>query len=260
MDGELREFEKWLRETRDEPLEGMAEFFDARIGMYEEHMRPWSKYYAEIAELLPEGTAELLDLGCGSGLELEEIFRRFPEIRVTGVDLSREMLAACARKFQGFALKTVCADYFSLDFGEERFDAVIAVESLHHVCAEQKSELFGKIFRSLRPGGVFLECDYIASSREIEDLAQSEALRRRRRDGIPEGVPVHFDTPLTLEHECEAICKGGFERVETVAFLPTDGHTPILRAIRPFGGSGRKTAKSDSETKRKNLAQTPEKP
>ena len=33
-----------------------------------------------------------MDLGCGTGLELEAIFEKFPEIHVTGVDLSWTML------------------------------------------------------------------------------------------------------------------------------------------------------------------------
>lgn len=35
MDQELWQ---WLVETKDEPLEGMAEFFDARLAEYETHM------------------------------------------------------------------------------------------------------------------------------------------------------------------------------------------------------------------------------
>ena len=56
--------------------------------------------------------------------------------------------------------------------------------------------------------------------------------RRRRRDGIPGDVFVHFDTPLTLEHEMDAMKQAGFSRVELVGFLPEDDHTPMIRAVK----------------------------
>lgn len=48
--------------------------------------------YIKLAELIPDTARKLLDLGCGTGLELGRIFQRFPDISVTGVDLSSEML------------------------------------------------------------------------------------------------------------------------------------------------------------------------
>lgn len=75
-------------------------------------------------------------------------------------------------------------------------------------------------------------CDYIAKTQLMEELAFAECRRRRRRDGIPDDVFVHFDTPLTLEHELQTLREAGFRSVELVGFLPGDDHTPMLRAIR----------------------------
>ncbi len=233
MDKNFAELKKWILETKEEPLETMAGFFDARIGDYEAHMARWSGHYRWMAEHLPPRMTDLLDIGCGSGLELDCIFERFPDLRATGVDLSGEMLAKLGRKHPDKALTLIRADYFSFDMGKGRYDAVVSFETLHHFKVEKKTELFGKIYESLRPGGVYLECDYIALSQEIEDTAFAECERRRRRDGIPDGVFVHFDTPLTLEHEISALKRGGFDRVEVVGFLPNDDHTPLIRAVKP---------------------------
>ena len=214
MDRDYLELKAWLEETRDEPLEAMGAFFDSRISEYEDHMSPWQKHYEWMAQLLPSHAETLLDLGCGSGLELDPIFRRFPNLRVTGVDLSEEMLALLKRKHPQRALTLVQADYFCHDFGEK------------------KTSLFSRLCRSLKPGGVYLECDYIARTQAIEDLVFAECARRRRRDGIPGDVFVHFDTPLTLEHEMDAMKQAGFSRVELVGFLPEDDHTPMIRAVK----------------------------
>lgn len=232
MDKDYQELKKWLEETKDEPLEVIDAFFDDRIDSYEEHMSRWKAHYQWMAELLPTSIKSLLDIGCGSGLELDYIFDRFPDLQTVGVDLSKEMLKKLHTKHHDKNLTLVCEDYFKYDMGKERFDAVISFQTLHHYTAEMKEALFKKVFDCLKPGGVYLECDYIATSQAIEDLTFSECRRRRLRDGIKDDVFVHFDTPLTLEHELEAIRTAGFNVVELVGFLPGDNHTAMIRAIK----------------------------
>lgn len=232
MDKDYIELKKWLEDTKDMPLETMAGFFDARIHIYEEHMSRWKAYYQWMAELLPGSVERLLDIGCGSGLELDYIFARFPNLETVGVDLSKEMLRKLREKHRDRNLTIVCGDYFAYDMGKERFDAAVSFQTLHHYTAEKKEGMFSKIHACLKPGGIYLECDYIAVSQAIEDLAFSECRRRRLRDGIEDDVFVHFDTPLTLEHELGAVKKAGFNQVELVGFLPGDNHTAMIRAIK----------------------------
>lgn len=232
MDQEYLELKNWLEETWDTPLEAMDAFFDARVAGYEEHMSRWQRHYAWMADLLPEGIEALLDIGCGTGLELDHIFKRFPALEVTGIDLSQEMLAKLSEKHGDKRLALLRGDYFLQELGESRYDAAVAFETLHHFTADKKRGLFEKICRSLKPGGVYLECDYIAKTPEIENLVFSEYERRRGRDGVPEGQYVHFDTPLTLAHEMQAMTDAGFSQVELVGYLPGDANTAVIRAFR----------------------------
>lgn len=221
------DLKNWYLETADEPCEDMGAFFDCRISDYEEHMSYWREHYKRVAELVPSGAQTLLDLGCGTGLELDRIFERLPSINVTAIDLSDEMIAKLLKKHGHRALKVFKDDYFLHDFGENCFDVAVSVESLHHFTAEKKTGLFKKICRALKSGGIYIECDYIASIPEIEELAFAECRRRRERDNIPDERYIHFDTPLTLEHELEAMHAGGFSEVGLVENL--DG-TPIIIA------------------------------
>lgn len=56
-------------------LEEMASFFENRLAGYDEHMMTEiegaAAFYAFTASLLPDGACDVLDLGCGTGLELE---------------------------------------------------------------------------------------------------------------------------------------------------------------------------------------------
>lgn len=85
-------------------LEKMSDFFENRLDGYDEHMKMniWSadKFYPFTAKCLPiQENCRVLDLGCGTGLELEEYFLLNPSAKITGIDLSQGMLSALRKKF-----------------------------------------------------------------------------------------------------------------------------------------------------------------
>ncbi len=222
---------QWLKSTEDEPLETMSGFFDRRVDSYEDHMRPWRAYYRWLGELIPAQAETLLDLGCGTGLELDEIFRLHPDIRVTGIDLAPGMLARLREKHPERKLTLTVGDYLTVPLAPCAFDVAVAFETLHHFPPETKLELFRRIFAALRPGGMLLEGDYIAESDEMETYLFQELARRRARQHVPEGTFVHFDTPLTLAHELSLLSQAGFT-AEVLGYRGED-NTPMIRAIKP---------------------------
>ena len=170
-----------------------------------------------------------MDLGCGTGLELEEYFRRNPSAHVTGIDLSRGMLDALRGKFPEREMKLICGSYFDVPLGENVYDAAVSVESLHHFTAEEKIPLYRKLCAALRPGGYFILTDYFAASEEDERFLRGELLRLKREQGITDGGFYHYDTPLTVEHESAALREAGFASVRQ---LMQWGNTVVLRAER----------------------------
>ena len=222
---------QWLKSTEDEPLETMSGFFDRRVDSYEDHMRPWRAYYRWLGELIPAQAETLLDLGCGTGLELDEIFRLHPDIRVTGIDLAPGMLARLREKHPERKLTLTEGDYLTVPLAPCAFDVAVAFETLHHFPPETKLGLFRRIFAALRPGGMLLEGDYIAESDEMETYLFQELARRRARQHVPEGTFVHFDTPLTLAHELSLLSQAGFT-AEVLGYRGED-NTPMIRAIKP---------------------------
>lgn len=214
-------------------LEPMAAFFEARLTGYDDHMRAnverGSGFYRFTAEQLPRtpGCA-VLDLGCGTGLELEPYFALNPDAQVTGIDLSAGMLDALRRKFPGRKLKLMQGSYFDVPLGEGCFDAAVSVESLHHFPAAQKRALYARLRRALRPGGCFLLTDYFAAS-DAEEQAFFESLRLLRQEQhLPEGVFCHYDTPLTVAHEMDVLRAAGFAEVTV---LGQWDDTYALRAV-----------------------------
>ena len=213
-DGYMRELRAWLSSTADTPLEEMSAFFAKRLDSYEAHMSAWGEAYQKFASFLPMDCTEIVDLGCGTGLELQSVFARFPNARVTGIDMSADMLAALSVKYGDKAMRTICGDYFTVEFGKGSFDAVISFQSLHHFTPQKKTALFKKILDALKPGGKFLNCDYFACCDEEETLLFAECARRRAAANIPDTEFVHFDTPLTLAHEAQLLKNAGFAKAE----------------------------------------------
>lgn len=209
----MRELKKFIAESKDVSLEGMSEFFTKRVDGYEEHMDFWKDAYKKFAQLLPRDNMKVLDLGCGTGLEIEEIWKLYPNTYITGVDMCRDMLDKLCAKKGDKKLKVVCEDYFKYDFGKECYDAVISFESLHHFTADKKVKVYKKIYNSLKEGSPFILGDYIACCDEEEQLLQKVLVEKRKKFNVPDDKFVHFDIPLTLEHEIEVLKEAGFKDI-----------------------------------------------
>lgn len=215
-------------------LERMDEFFDTRLAIYDEHqldaIASARDFYPFTAGLLPrEPGARVLDLGCGTGLELEWYFQLNPTARVTGIDLAPGMLDTLRAKFPEHNLELICDSYFDVPLGAQRFDAAVSVESLHHFTQAEKIPLYTRQCTALVPGGSFILTDYFVSAGAEEARLRGELERLRREQGIEDGEFYHFDTPLTVAHEMEALRAAGFTQVEV---LGSWASTATLRATR----------------------------
>lgn len=212
-------------------LEEMAAFFEARLDGYEkqmtENVQGCREAYALIPTLLPPHTSTLLDLGCGTGLELDGIFARFPHAHVTGIDLSHGMLAELKRRHTGRDIALICANYFDVPLGLARFDAAVSVESLHHFEKRQKQQLYSRLHAALCEGGVYVECDYMVDTQAEEDALLAECARLRREQAIPEGMLCHFDTPCSISTQIALLREAGFTAVTQVMRI---GGTAVLVA------------------------------
>ena len=200
-------------------LEKMDDFFNRRLEGYEEHqlnvIEGAKEFYPFTASLLPKQSgARILDLGCGTGLELDYYFALNSHAHVTGIDLAEDMLSALKKKFSEREITVIRGSYFDVPFGNECFDAAVSVESLHHFTKEEKAPLYRKVHRSLTAGGYFILTDYFALSDEEERNFRQELARLKAERGIRDNEFYHYDTPLTVDHEIEALRKSGFSSVK----------------------------------------------
>lgn len=104
----------------------------------------------ELARLKP---GELIDIGCGPGAFLCEVEKRFPEIRLSALDLSEEMIGVTRRRLRETAACTV-GDAEHMPLASGQYDAVTCNMSIHHYPHPQ--DAVNEMYRILRPGGALL--------------------------------------------------------------------------------------------------------
>ena len=116
-------------------------------------------------DALPPNPSRLLDLGCGDGRLAGLVLASRPSVSgVVAVDRSAPMLARAGARFAGDHRVSVLAHDLceSIDrFGE--FDLITSGFAIHHLEDARKRSLFGEVARQLRPGGMFLNLEVVAS-------------------------------------------------------------------------------------------------
>lgn len=200
------------------PAEEMAEFFTVRENGYDEHMQMFAPCYDVTASHIPADCRTLLDLGCGTGLELDALDRicrsenrAFP--RVVGVDMTEALVAQLYKKHPDKDITVTLGSYFTVPLGEQEFDCAVSVESMHHFSLDEKLPLFRRICDALRPGGVFLLCDYYAACEEEVALCEEHFRIRRAKAALSPDAFVHIDRPQLAYKEAEVLRNAGFSRV-----------------------------------------------
>lgn len=157
--------------------------------------RPLRGLYRRIADDLVETVppdADVLDVGTGPGVLLVELAERRPDVRVTGIDLSADMIAAARRNLRGFGERATArvADVTALPFGDDAFDVVVTSFSMHHW--DRPADAVPELARVLRPGGRlyvydlgFAPFDVLTDTATARGLFGGPVRRARIRTGVP---------------------------------------------------------------------------
>jgi ubiquinone/menaquinone biosynthesis C-methylase UbiE len=125
----------------------------------------------------------ITDIGCGPGYLLQTISKEFPENKLVGVDISKEMVEKAKANLasMGYSerieFRQGAAD--CLPFDDDTQDFIVSTFSLHHWADPEAS--FKEIYRVLKPGGQILIFDFRRDSRRLLFylmwFAQNVALR-----------------------------------------------------------------------------------
>ncbi len=107
------------------------------------------------------GVNRILELGTGTGETARRVLLRYPEARLTGIDVSEEMLAAARRALPPESVDQLLVQEMQDPLPEGPFDLVISALTIHHLDASGKADLFQRLARVVRRGGRFVMADVI---------------------------------------------------------------------------------------------------
>lgn len=111
-----------------------------------------------------EAGIDVLDVGCGQGVAILMMARRFARSRFVGLDLATEAVAAARTEAERAGLTN--AEFLVQDAasvgGASAFDLITAFDAIHDQAAPRR--VLRGIRDALRPNGVFLMVDIAASS------------------------------------------------------------------------------------------------
>lgn len=106
---------------------------------------------------------QVLEIGPGPGMTTDLL--RADVRSLTAVELDTDLAAELARRLAGTNVTVVPADAADLPFDDCRFTAVVSFTMLHHVpTAPLQDRVFAEVARVLRPGGLLVATDSIASA------------------------------------------------------------------------------------------------
>ena len=109
---------------------------------------------------------EVLEIGPGPGLTTDLL--RGDLVKLTAIELDPKLASALSDRLMGTNVDVVEGDATAMPFEPARFTGAIAFTMFHHVpTVELQDRLLAEIFRVLRPGGLLVASDSVAS----DDLA-----------------------------------------------------------------------------------------
>lgn len=170
--------------------------------------RLYRRIAEDVAVLAPDDAA-VLDVGTGPGVLLVEIARRRDDLRLTGVDLSADMVEAAKRNVAAFGERVTAqvGDVADLPLPDQSYDLIVSSLSAHHW--DDPAGAVPELARVLRPGGRlviydlgFAPFDVLVDTARERSLFTGAPVRQTRiRTGlvVPEALhsPRH-DVPLKM--------------------------------------------------------------
>ena len=147
------------------------------------------------------GPGRIAELGCGGGRNIRALLRKYPAATVTALDYS-EISVEKARNINQEELqvgrcRVIQGDVSHLPFEDGVFDLATAFETVYFWPGPTES--FREVYRTLRPGGVFL----------IVNEVDGENPRDSRRLSVMDGMKI-------------------FNRSQFVTFLTEAGFSKVI--------------------------------
>ncbi|MGP8190125.1 MAG: class I SAM-dependent methyltransferase [Methanobacterium sp.] len=175
-----------------------------------------------------------IDLGCGDGILANTILTQYPDANGLLLDYSSSMIDAAKDRMSDFQNQRIIQSDLSKSNWQDNVtnkpEVVVSGYAIHHLKNRRKYELFEEIFEILKPDGIFINMDHVASTTSFgnslfNDLMvdalyiklKDEGKEKSRIDLLREYVnrPDQYDNillPVTMQ--CDWLKEIGYSDVD----------------------------------------------
>ncbi|MGO9613512.1 MAG: class I SAM-dependent methyltransferase [Dissulfurispiraceae bacterium] len=113
----------------------------------------------------------ILDLGCGDGIVIHELLKVEESISATLVDGSEDMLCKARERLAAFDnmhfIRASFQEILVKDMLPHKYDFIVSSQAIHHLTAEERVSLFGKIHSHLHDDGYFINIDVVLAPTDV---------------------------------------------------------------------------------------------
>ncbi|HJV45063.1 MAG TPA: class I SAM-dependent methyltransferase [Bacillota bacterium] len=175
-----------------------------------------------ITEIM-NGSPNILDIGAGTGLFSAFMLDKYPNAKLTLIDLSENMLDVAKSRFCNHSnVKYITDDYTKYHF-TDTFDIVISSLSIHHITDSEKKELYRKIFTIMKNNSIFINADQVLGSTPyLESLYKNdwqskvEQSKLSKEEIMAAYERTKLDRMSTLDDQLNWLKEAGFNDVDCI--------------------------------------------
>ena len=175
----------------------------------------------------------VLEIGCGTGISTEIILNSRKEIKLTCIDISKEMIEFASQTLSSFSnVNFIISD--ALEFIQKQkskdFDIVVSAYTVHNFTVKYRQKLFTEIFRILKPNGLFINADkFVSDNKDIQIKGLKYRIgtyvdfliKKNKLDLLKEWTKHYIDDQrpdklLKFDKTLEVLKQIGFDKVEYI--------------------------------------------
>ena len=147
-------------------VESMRAYYRFHAKIYD--LTRWSFLFGRKAiiknmESVAPKTRSILEVGCGTGYNLEMLAKTFPKAKITGMDVSAQMLEKAKERLKEFDAQIVLEEkayQAGSNHNLGKLDLILFSYSLSMINPHCK-ELIEQAYQDLRPGGIIATVDFL---------------------------------------------------------------------------------------------------
>jgi len=175
-----------------------------------------------------------IDLGCGDGILANTILTQYSDANGLLLDYSPSMIDAAKKRMSAFHNQKIIQSDLSNSNWQDNVinkpEVVVSGYAIHHLKNGRKYELFEEIFKILKPGGIFINMDHVASTSKFgnslfNELTVDTQHAKLEKDGKNQSktelMEEHLNRPDQLENillpvttQCDWLKEIGFIDVD----------------------------------------------